>query len=150
MDEALGFTTSHWPFISVASGLWVIGHFMQTSVFTKEREKRYDLTVWAQTHGDGDKRSPGQKLHHWFFHWGRESMELHPLVAGVLIFVFWRNPENADPAWPLVGSMAYGLLAGVASLFGWKGLTWLLGRFGIELGDKPVFPGEDDNKPAGN
>lgn len=111
----------HWPFLVVMSALWLVGHFMERSVFTKER---------------CDKG--------WFWHWGRESMELHPLVGGALIGLIWHNPELADPPWSWQESVGYFAGAGIASL----GFWWLLTKVIFpKLGVKPDgfrLPGESD------
>lgn len=115
------FLISHWPFLAVASVLWVIGHFSETSVFTRAR---------ALTKG---------KMQ-WFWWWGRESLELHAIVTGVIVGIFWRDPEGAG--WtqrPM--SMAYFGAAGVFSLFGWLLLTKLLEKLGVKT-DKLKLPGE--------
>lgn len=116
----------HWPFLVMAAVFWTIGHFMETSVFTRARA--YDKG----------------KLQ-WFWWWGRESMELHPLVAGALVGLLWANPEHADPAWPWMASVGYFMGAGFVSLFGWLIITKVLVKFGIK--DAIHLPGESKPPP---
>lgn len=123
--EIVNYVKPHWPFVFVMSALWLMGHFMETSVFTKAR---------------CDKG--------WFWHWGRESMELHPLLAGALIGFVWQNPEHVDPAWTWQESVGYFAFAGVCSLGFWWFLTkvvlpWVAKKFGVNVGDLRL-PGESD------
>lgn len=124
----------HWPFFVAMCVLWLIGHFMEGSVFTKARVMRYHPK-------QNGKRNFGQKLHHWFFYWMRESMELHSTCAGALIGFVWQNPEHADPAWPWAANVGYFAGAGFVSLFGWLVISKLLGRVGINA-DEIRLPGE--------
>lgn len=121
MDGTIDFVTAHWPFILMAGVFWVVGHFMETSVFTK-------------------KRAYEKGKMQWFWWWGRESMELHPIVTGAVIGLLWSNPEHADPSWPWAASVGYFAGAGVVSLFGWLVVSKLLERFGMK-GDFRM-PGE--------
>lgn len=127
---------SHWPFIVVACSLWILGHFFERSVFTKSRVITYHPAKIAD-------RSKLEKFHHWFFYWGRESMELHPLIVGAAIGLVWPNPEGATPAWPVAACVGYFAGAGFTSLFGWLILTRLLGRIGLTSGAIRL-PGESE------
>lgn len=112
----------HWPFAAVCSVLWVIGHFMERSVFTK-----------ARAHAESKMQ--------WLWWWGRESMELHPIIAGALVGLVWQDPEGADWSWTM--SMAYFAFAGVCSLFGWKLIAKVLERAGIDP-NGITMPGESE------
>ena len=122
MDWFSEHIATHWPFITVCAVLWVIGHFMATSVFTKARSLK-------------------ESKHGWFWWWGRASMELHPVAAGVLIGILWQNPEQADPAWPWIATLFYFMAAGVSSLFGWKLIVLIAKRLGFDLSGASL-PGE--------
>ena len=130
---------SHWPFISIAAVLWIVGHFFERSVFTRERVLTYHPKKVLN-------RTRLEKLHHWFFYWGRESMEIHPLIVGAVIGLAWPNPEEATPPWPTIASVAYFAGAGFTSLFGWLVLTRLLGRVGMSS-NGIRFPGESEPPP---
>ena len=129
--EHLDLLLEHWPFVAVAMVLWLVGHFMETSVFTKARAT-----------------APG-KLN-WVWWWGRESMELHPLIAGALIGLVWHDPEGAG--WSRVGSIAYFAFAGVASLFVWMVLSRTLARRGtsFRLPGESLPPGPKNEKLDGD
>jgi len=116
MDGALDFLSEHWPWFTVMTTLWVLGHYVETSVFTKERALRSNAY---------------RKL--------RESMELHPIVSGAIVGLIWQDPLDAEWGWQK--SVAYFLSAGVASMFGWKIIVWLFGRVGVDLSGV-TLPGE--------
>jgi hypothetical protein len=153
MDATLDFLGDHWPWFTVMAVLWLIGHFMEDSVFTKER----GLENHPVRHGKPrDKKAPNyreaakewkdtrsfsQKLHHWVFWWGRESMELHGPFAGALIGLVWLNPEGADPAWDWQWSAGYFLSAGFMSMFGWLLIVKVMGRLGVDVSNI-TLPGE--------
>lgn len=109
--------TDHWPFAAVACCLWVVGHFMETSVFTAKRAAESPLFFWA-----------------------RASMELHPMVAGAFIGTLWLDPLGEG--WEPMSSIWYFAFAGVVSMFVWKLLSVVLGRFGVDT-SKVKLPGED-------
>lgn len=125
----------HWPLVTVAGTLWVLGHFFETSVFTKKR-----VLENHPEHKVG--RTFAQSFHHWFFYWMRESMELHPLMAGVLIGMIWVNPLHVDPPWTWQMSCGYFLGAGFASLFGWILITKGLEKAGWKGSFR--MPGESE------
>jgi len=86
---------------------WVIGHFMEKSVFTKA------------------KAQAGKPQ--WFWWWARESMEIHPIVAGALLGLVYKG-------------VLYFASAGLASLFFWKILSLILKKM---YGDGTItLPGE--------
>ena len=109
----------HWPFLVMVGVFWVIGHFMEKSVFTK----------WRSEH-----QKPG-----WLWWWGRESMELHPVLAGVVVGLIWSDPESAGWGWQ--ASAGYFAGAGFLSLFFWKILHLVFKRFG---GGSITLPGESN------
>jgi hypothetical protein len=110
---------SHWPFFTVMGAFWLVGHFSERSVFTRERAAQGA-----------------------FWRWGRESLELHPLAAGLLVGLAWQDPEGRD--WGLAASMGYFVGAGIGSLVFWWALTKIvLPRFGIDASDLRL-PGESN------
>jgi hypothetical protein len=110
----------HWPFAVMALIFWVCGHFFARSVFTGKRAQR-----------------PGKMQ--WFWWWGRESLELHPILAGALVGLLWVDPEGAD--WGRVESVAYFAGAGASSLFLWVLMSNLLEKMGVDSGALRM-PGE--------
>ena len=88
----------HAPFKGVVFVFWIIGHFMSTSVFTR-----------ARAYAKGKFQ--------WFFWWGRESLELHPILSGCLLGMIWVDPEKIGMN--MLESMLYFAAAGVCSLFVW-------------------------------
>lgn len=119
----------HYPFFLAAALFWLIGHFMETSVFTRARAHK--------NRGGGWKA----KLTSGFWWWMRESMELHPILAGVVLGLIWRNPENMDPAPSWQFDVGYFIGAGIVSLAGWLVLTKLAQKAGINLSGLRL-PGE--------
>jgi hypothetical protein len=117
--EAIHPYLQHWPFFTVMISFWLVGHFSEKSVFTKDRSSR-----------------------HWFWRWGRESLELHPLASGVLVGLVWTDPEGKG--WGTVDTMGYFVAAGIGSLVFWWALTKIvLPRFGIDASDLRL-PGESE------
>lgn len=108
---------NHLPFKLVVLVLWVFGHFFETSVFTEENAKKPGRM--------------GQVLK-----WGRESLELHPIITGAALGVLWVDPENTGLG--RVESIAYFAGAGVISLFVWWAVSVLSDRYGFRFS----FPGE--------
>lgn len=109
----------HWPFFAVVLVFAVIGQFTSKHVFTRDR---------AYTKG----------RFQWLWWWGRESLSVHPLLAGGLLGLVWFNPEHADPVWHWTTTVGYFAFAGAISLFGWALLKGWLKRKGVTLS----LPGE--------
>jgi hypothetical protein len=149
MDETFSFLGDHWPWFAVMMGLWLIGHFVEDSVLTKERalenhpvnHGRPKSKKAAKVSGWKDPRTRGEKWHHWLFWWGRESMELHGPFAGAFIGLVWANPEHADPVWGWQWNVGYFFTAGLVSMFGWLVIVKVAGRLGIDI-SKITLPGE--------
>jgi hypothetical protein len=102
IDQLL--TLDHWPWAAVAAILAIVGQFASRSVFTRAR---------AYKKREGWKGYLAQS----FFWWGRESLMLQPIVLGILIGLYWPDPEGAG--WSAKAGMAYFGSAGVAANFGW-------------------------------
>jgi len=107
----------HWPLLLVGLVFMVIGQFTSRKLFTRDR-------AYAKH---------SKKVVHWFWWWGRETLSLHPIAAGALLGLLWHNPESADPAWPVMASVAYFAGTGVLSLFAWSLLRGYLKKKGITL-----------------
>ncbi len=117
---------AHWPFLVMTLIFWVIGHFASRSVFTSSRAHRIGKMQW-------------------FWWWGRESLEIHPLLAGVLVAQLWPDPEGAGWGW--AATAAYFAGAGAASLFFWVIMSNVLERYGIDSGALRM-PGEKHDEPG--
>lgn len=75
--------------------------------------------------------------------WGRKTLPLHPVLLGVVLGIFWQNPQGADPPWPWIGSLVYFAAFGVGSSFAFEAIRGLLkSRADIDIG---ALPGQDDN-----
>ena len=78
----------HWPFFAWLAIAAIVGRFMSREVFTKERA----LYRWPQA----------------FWTWGRRTLPLHPMVAGVVVGLFYREPPALQtsrfPAWLYFGA----------------------------------------------
>lgn len=121
----------HWPFAMMALVYMVIGQVMTTRVFTRER-------AYADSRGSFARH---------FWYWGRETLPLHPILAGAATGALWLDPEGYG--WSLTPSMGYFAGAGALSLFAWVFLkAFAKQRFEIDL----ALPGEsmppDENTPV--
>lgn len=137
MDDILSLLTTqvlpHWPFVMVTVILSVVGHVVGRSVFTKERA--YKKQQASAFYKFWESQS--------FWWWGRETLALHSILAGVIIGFFWHNPEGANPAWSHAADIGYFAGAGAISLFAWSIAKGLLKSRGINL----TLPGETPSDP---
>lgn len=132
MQEFLDFFSEnilpHWPFAMITVIFMVVGQFTSTRFFTKARAYQKRTGPWYLFWRN-----------QWFWWWGRESLPIHPIFAGGVVGLLWQNPEQTDPAWPLIASVAYFAGAGVTSLFAWVILRSEAKKRGIDL----ELPGGD-------
>lgn len=119
MDQLLKLFLPHWPGLCVFFILTIVGQHMSLKVFTRPRAYK--------NYGKG----AGAKWKWRFFYWGRETLALQPILAGILIGLVWVDPEGHN--WTRATSVGYFATAGTASLFGWALLKGLLKKRGIEL-----------------
>lgn len=103
MDFANAHVIPHWPFFT-----WFIVAALFGEIFKR--------TLWT-------KENAIKKQPHWFWWWARKSMAAHPVLVGVLIGIFWRDPEEGVDK--LVESMGYFALAGALSVWGFEFLKGL-------------------------
>lgn len=115
------FTMERWPFWAVALILTVIVYFESKRLFIRSRA--YAVTRFQS-----------------FWWWGRESLVLHPLAAGIGIGFLWPDPEGRK--WPQVASCMYFAVAGAVSLVLWIAIKSYAKKKGLDL----TFPGES-NRP---
>jgi hypothetical protein len=114
-----------WPFWSAVLVFTIVGQFTSVRLFTRERAYRQRKQLW----------------HHWFWYWARETLTIHSVAAGLVLGLFWRDPEGHG--WNAIGSQMYFAAAGVISLFFWTLLKALAKRQGIEL----TLPGDSSRPP---
>jgi hypothetical protein len=105
-------TEERWPFWSAVLVFTIIGQFTSTKLFTRARA--YKKTRFQ---------------HVWW--WGRETLMLHPILAGAVLGNFWRDPEGHG--WPVIGSQMYFASAGVVSIFAFAIIRAFLKWKGIEV-----------------
>ena len=117
MDEIMEFANTyivgHWPFFAWMLVAMLIGQIVKKTVWTK--------------------KNATSKKPIWFWWWGRKTMVLHPVAAGVVLGAFWKNPEMADPAWTGVQSMGYFAMSGALSTWAYELLKNLAKKYDIEL-----------------
>jgi hypothetical protein len=109
----------HWAFAAWLVVSMLIGQVMKTAVFPKDGYKT---------------RKPL-----WLFWWGRKTLTLHPMIAGVLVGAIWRNPDPLVTNLP--AGMAYFALAGALSVWAYELLKGIAKQRGIDL----RLPGVDDS-----
>lgn len=123
----------HWPFAMMAIVFMVVGQVMTTRVFTRERAyDTYDSSIAG-----------------WIWYWGRETLPLHPILAGALLGIVWQDPEAAGLG--LVPSMGYFAGSGAVSLFTWIFLkAYYKRRLGVDiyLPGESMKPSSDEDTPA--
>lgn len=108
-----------WPFLTVCFTLAVIGHIVSTRLFTREQAYAFRGTARLD------------RATHMFFWWGRETMPAHPILAGLLLALIWRDPEGQGWSWP--ASAAYWTFCGALSLFVWICIKAALKHKGVVL-----------------
>lgn len=127
-EQITNLIVQHWPGLAWLGICALIGRVMNKSVFTH-----------AQAHKKGK--------YQWFWWWGRKSLTLHPVAAGALLGIWWKNPEGAVPAWPTIASMVYFGFFGGFSVWVYETAKNLLKKKGIDLeaaldSTPPPAPGE--------
>ena len=116
----------HWPFVAAMVVFMIIGRVATKSVFTKDAHKK--------------------RLPVWFWWWGRKTLPLHPIVAGMFLGLLWGNPEAGVDT--TAECMGYFALAGGISVWAYEFLKGIAKKEGIDLS----LPGVDDDSvpPAAN
>ncbi len=116
LEELAGqlLSLDHWPWLAVCSMFAIIGQFTSTRLFTKARAY-----------------SDRGKIAHAILYWGRETLPLHPILAGIVLAFFWPDPEGKG--WALAPTAAYFGSAGVASIFAWVILKARAKKKGLNL-----------------
>lgn len=121
-ETIYNYLIAHWPFAAFAFVMMIVTQVMKSSVFTK-----------ARAHKKG-------KLQ-WFFWWSYKFLPLQPVGAGFILGAIWRNPEGADPVWPVVASMFYFAVAGGLSVWLYEFIKGLAKKKGYDIslpGQTPI------------
>lgn len=114
----------HWPFVSWLIVAMLFGQVMKNALWTKENARH---------------RKP-----HWFWWWGYKSMVLHPVFAGALVGLLWRNPEAGVDG--VSASVGYFAMAGALSTWSYQVIrSAIRKRAGIEI-DLPGISDEPKDK----
>jgi hypothetical protein len=133
LDTFIGsmLTLERWPFWAAVLVFTIVGQFTSKNLFTRERAyATYVLPRGAKT--------PWEK-HFWW--WGRETLVIHPLLAGFVLGAVWQDPEGAG--WKLIGSQMYFAAAGAVSAPLWAIVKAVAKKRGFAL----ALPGESSNPP---
>ena len=112
----------HCPFLSWMVISMLIGQVLNKSVFTKKNM-------------DSDKKPD------WLYRWGRKTLVLQPVFAGLLVGLAWQNPEAAVVGIP--ASMAYFAVAGGLSTWVYELLKGLAKKKGVNLALPGLENGDD-------
>jgi len=112
-----------WPFWAFAVICAIVGQVTSKSVFTRERAYL-------------------KALHQPLWWWGRETLPLHPIIAGTLLGLLWKDPEGK--AWGSAASCVYFAFAGAVSTVLWIFIKGIAKRRGVELS----LPGESVPPPG--
>lgn len=131
LEQLSNYVLPHAPFIGVMFILLIFGTVASRRVFTKPRAYRYYGTTAA---GKWKWR---------FFYWGRETLAMQPILAGVAIGLFWKDPEMLG--WSRRASVAYFASAGAISMMLWIVIKAWTKKKGIVI----TLPGESDPPPDG-
>lgn len=118
-------TLERWPFWAAVLIFTLIGQFTSKNLFTRERAYASYTVPW----------------HKHFWWWGRETLVIHPLIAGFVLGTIWQDPEGAG--WKLIGSQMYFAAAGAVSVPFWAIVKAIAKKRGYAL----ALPGESSNPP---
>lgn len=125
MDSAVSFINTnllpHWPFFAAMIILMITGQVVKTNIFTKDAYKT--------------------KKPLWLYYWGRKTLALHPILAGMILGTIWKNPEAGVKTVP--ACMGYFAMAGAFSVWAYELLKGLAHKEGIDID----LPGVDDSTP---
>lgn len=115
MEKAMEFFNAHvlphWPFIAWAVIAMVVGQVMVKNIFTKK-------------HAETLKPK-------WLWYWARKTLPMHPVVTGIVIGFFWRNPEaGVSGALP---AAAYFGVSGALSLWLFEFIRRAAAKRGLEI-----------------
>lgn len=114
LAEGIEWLRPHWPGFTWAFVAMLIGQVMTRHVFTRAR-------------------STGRGSRVRFFYWMRKTLPIHPVLAGAIVGLIWQNPENADPAWPIIGSMMYFATFGGLSVWLYQVIKQLAKKQGYDI-----------------
>lgn len=121
LEQIVNSVLPHWPGIAWMVIAAAIGQVMTKSVFTKTK---------AHT----------KSKYQWFWWWMRKTLPLHPVGAGFVLGLMWRNPEGANPAWGAVASAIYFGAFGGGSTWVYETAKGLLEKKGIDIDGPDSVP----------
>jgi hypothetical protein len=81
----------------------------------------------------------------WLWWWGRKTLALHPIAAGVVLGFIWREPEPGITN--LAACMGYFAMAGAMSTSAYEVLKGLAKKQGYDLNLPGVDPSIPPAKP---
>jgi len=114
MDDFLTqhvYSMRHWPFMMVSVVFMMVGQVMKTNVFTKDQAAK-------------------KRKSQWFWWWMYKTLPLHPIAAGLITGVLWKNPETDVSG---IGAAFYFMGAGAGSSVLFSILKGLAKKKGVEL-----------------
>jgi hypothetical protein len=114
----------HWPFLSAMVVFMLVGRVMTKNVFTKTAH--HNKGKWT-----------------WLFWWGRKTLALHPIMAGAVLGMLWREPEPGMK--DMAASVMYFAMSGALSVWAYETLKGIAKKHGIDL----TVPGVDSVPPQG-
>ncbi len=115
-DQILTF--DHWPWVAVMIILTVIVQVADTRIFTRERAYKKlsgKIGYFIQS----------------IIYWGRELLPLFPIMAGIVIGIFWPDPEGTGLG--RMASIVYFGSAGAISNVAWMFLKGRAKKKGYDL-----------------
>jgi len=125
MEEIVTFINAnlvpHWPFFAAMVIFMLVGEVLEANVFTETAFKTNKPT--------------------WLWWWGHKTLSLQPIVLGIILGTFWKNPVTGVDTWP--ERTAYFALAGGLSIWAFAVIKGFAKKEGIDLD----IPGIDDPKP---
>ena len=111
MPEWYDQVLEHWPFVAIVTIAMLLGEVFKRALWTRERTE------------SGKPR--------WFWWWARKTMPLHPVLFGVVVGLFWTDPE--DRGWDRIPSVAYFAFAGALSVWAFEVIRRIAKRKGVSI-----------------
>jgi hypothetical protein len=121
MEIVNNYVLPQWPFFAAMLVFMIIGEVMTRNVFTRTAHHHHKPV--------------------WFWWWGRKTLALHPIITGMLLGCFWRNP--VDGVDTLVEACAYFAMAGALSVWAYETIKGIAKNQGVELD----LPGVEETIP---
>jgi hypothetical protein len=116
-NAILDLVIKHWAFVASAAVFMLVGFVANKRIFTEAQAKV-------------------KRKSQWIWWWGRKTLPLHPVLAGIVLGFLWKLPEPGVDT--LVERCGYFAFAGVASVFLYEVIKHIAKKRGVEL----ELPGE--------